>query len=98
LGGIITLVTVFSWLSGMEPTTDAQAFPPVLALADNNLLHRMKTPSGLHLEKYELVPRWRDALGRHGLWFQHALGPFLFLDGVQLECATPLPLPELVIW
>src|SRR6267154_6391533 len=99
LGDITILVTLFSWLSGMEPTTDAQALPPGLALADNNLLHRVKTPSGLHLEKYELVPRWRVALGRYGLWFQHALAfdPFLFLDGVKLERATPLSLPELVI-
>lgn len=96
--GDIVFVTLFSWLSGMEPTTDAQALPPVLALAYNDLLHRMKTPSGLHLKKYELVPRRRDALGRHGLWFQHAtLDTIPFLDGVQLERATPLPLPELVI-
>lgn len=84
----------------MEPTADAQALPPVLALSNDHLLHRMKAPSGLHFEQHELVPHRRNALGRHWprLRLQHAFGrPFPFLDGVQLERAAPLALPELVV-
>jgi hypothetical protein len=96
--GDVILVTLFSRLSCMKPTTDAQTLPTVVVLTDNNLLNRMKAASGLHLEKYKLVPRWRDALCRNRLWLlQHALGPFLSLYGIQLERATPFPLPELVI-
>ena len=79
----------------MEPTTDTQTLPPVVALADDNLLHRMKAPSRLHLEKHKLVPNRRDALSRDRLGLQHAAGALL--DGVQLERAAPLPLPELVV-
>jgi len=50
----------------MEPTTDAQPFQSVFTLVDDDLLHRVKAPSGLHFEKHKLVPSWRDALARHG--------------------------------
>jgi hypothetical protein len=90
-----TLVTIFSRLSSVEPTTDAQALPPVLAFADDDLLHRVEAPPGLHLEKYELVPRRRDALGRRGLGLERTVGALP--DGVQLERAAPLLLPEPVV-
>ena len=81
----------------MEPTTDAQTLAPALVLTtDHNLLNRVEAPSGLHLEKYELVPHRRDALRRDRLGLQHAVGGAL-PDGVQLERTTPIPLPEAVV-
>lgn len=53
----------------MEPTTDAQPLQSVFTttlVVDDDLLHRVKAPSGLHLEKHKLVPSRRDALARHG--------------------------------
>jgi hypothetical protein len=93
--GDFALVTLFSWLSGMEPTTDAQTLPPVIALTDDDLLHRMKAASRLHLKEYELIPRRGHALNRDGFRFQNAVGALL--DRVQLERAAPLFLPELVV-
>lgn len=79
----------------MEPAANAQTLPTVLALADDDLFHRMEAPAGLHLEKYELIPgRW-DALGGDGLGLERSVRAFP--DGVQLECAPPLLLPELVV-
>jgi len=73
-GRTLTLfVTVFSRLGGMEPAADAQTLPAVLALADDDLLHRVEAPAGLHLEKYELVPSWWDAFGGDGLGLQRAV-------------------------
>lgn len=57
----------------MEPAADAQTLPAVLALADDDLLHRVEAPAGLHLEKYELVPSWWDAFGGDGLGLQRAV-------------------------
>lgn len=94
--GDVALVALFSRLSSMEPTADAQTLPPVLALADDDLLHRVKAAAGLHLEKDKLVPRRRDALGRDGLRLEHARLRAL-PDGVQLERAAPLALPEPVV-
>ena len=80
----------------MEPTADAQTLPPVLVLADHDLLHRVKAPAGLHLKKHKLVPRRWDALGRDGLGLEHSA--CALLDGVQLERAAPRALPGPVVW
>lgn len=93
--GDFALVTLFSRLRGMEPTTDAQPLPPVIALSDDDLLDRVEAAPRLHLEEYELVPRRGDAPSRDGLRLQDAVGALP--DGVQLERAAPLPLPELVV-
>lgn len=70
-----TLVALFSWLGSVEPTTDAQTLRSVFTLAgDDDLLHRVKAPPGLHLEKHKLIPRRRDALARDGLRLQHNVG------------------------
>ena len=96
-GGLtLILVTVFSRLGGMEPAADAQTLPSVLALADDDLLHRVEAPARLHLEKYELVPSRWDALGGDGLGLQRTVRALP--DGVQLERTAPLLLPELVVW
>jgi len=68
--GNLTLVALFSRLGGMKPTADAQTLRPVFTLADDDLLHRVKAPPGLHLEKHKLIPRRRDALARDGLRLQ----------------------------
>jgi hypothetical protein len=60
----------------MEPATDAQALPTILPLADDDLLHRVEAPAGLHLEKYELVPNWWDAFGGDGFRLQRTIGAF----------------------
>jgi hypothetical protein len=70
-----TLVALFSWLGSVEPTTDAQTLRSVFTLAgDDDLLHGVKAPPGLRLEKHKLIPRWRDALARDGLRLQHNVG------------------------
>lgn len=79
----------------MEPTTDAQPLPAVIALSDDDLLHRVEAAPRLHLEEHELVPRRGDAPSRDGLRLQNAIGALP--DGVELERAAPLPLPELVV-
>jgi hypothetical protein len=95
LNVLFVVVTLFARLGGVEPAADAQTLPPVLALTNNDLLHRMKTPSRLHLEKHKLIPSRWDALCRDGLGLRHAVR--VLHDGVQLERAAPLPLPELVV-
>ena len=79
----------------MEPAANAQTLPAVLAFADDDLFHRMEAPAGLHLEKYELIPSRWNALGGDGLGLERSVGALP--DGVQLECAAPLLLPELVV-
>ena len=59
----------------MEPTTDAQTLRSVFTLAgDDDLLHGVKAPPRLHLEKHKLIPRRWDALARDGLRLQHNVG------------------------
>ena len=97
-GGLddLSVVALFSRLSGVEPAADAQTLPPVFVLADDDFLYRMKAASRLHLEKHKLVPGRRNALGWNGLGLQHAM--CVLADGVQLERAAPLPLPEPAVW
>ena len=94
-GDNFVFVALFARLSSMEPTADAQTLPPVLALADDDLLHRVKAPARLHLKKHKLVPRRRDAPGRDRLGLEHGAGALL--DGVQLERAAPRALPGPVV-
>ena len=104
--GNLTLVTLFSRLGSMKPTADAQTLRPVFTLAADDLLHRVKAPPGLHLEKHKLVPRRRDALARDGLRLQRPnaivgagraaaaiITATLSPDRVELERAAPLLFP-----
>ena len=116
--GDLALVALFSRLGGMKPTADAQTLRSVFALAlalalapaDDDLLHRVETPPGLHLEKHKLVPHRRDALARDGLRLRRhdatvarssaaAAAIIVALssaDRVELERAAPLPFPRSV--
>jgi len=113
--GDLALVALFSRLGGMKPTADAQTlrsvFALALALADDDLLHRVETPPGLHLEKHKLVPRRRDALARDGLRLQRhnatvagssaAAAAIITMalssaNRVELERAAPLLFPRSV--
>lgn len=82
----------------MKPPADAQPLPPILSLSHHHLFDRMKAPPGLHLEKDELVPARRDRLARARLGLQPS--PLLLRCGarlVQLERASPLGLPRLLV-
>lgn len=79
----------------MEPPTNAQSLSPILPLANDNLLHRMKALPRLHLKENKLVPTRRYTLARDCL----GLGiPLLTnLRWIQLKRAAPLCLPDLVV-
>ena len=86
----------------MKPPADAETLPPVVALADDDLLDRVEAAPGLHLEEHKLVPRGRNALGRDGLRLERGVDVGVgvggaLADGVELERAAPLFLPELVV-
>jgi hypothetical protein len=92
----LRFVTLLSLLGGMEPSTDGQPLPTVLAIAtDDNLLHAMKAATRLDLEEHELVPRRRHRFVRHAERFGWAAVTLLLPMSVQLERAAPLGLPEL---
>lgn len=79
----------------MEPPADAQPLPPVLSLTHNDLFNRMETSPRLHLKEDKLVPTWRYALARNGLWLWDTI--WAVARGVELERAAPLALPAHVV-
>lgn len=89
-------VSLLSLLRCVEPSRDAQPVATVLAFsAHDDFFDRMEAAAWLDLEEDELVPAGRDRLG--GDWLGLELAVRVFLHGVQLERATPLGLPQLIV-